>query len=330
MGSLAGLLRRHQLARSYFARAEKSAARARDPSHHALALAIESVYHGSFGRWDEAEPPARRAEALALEAHDPAMHEIVLTAIGHVEYFTGRFETARLRYVAVLESALARANQQHLSWAQFSIARSLNRLGRLDEALQMLQQARAAIGSREKQSEIICDGLLAVVSLRLGRARAAEQFADETLVAIEETSPTGYPSLEGYGAISDVYLELLEREPARAAERQQKLGRLTRALARFAAAFPVARPALLLHLGNLQRIGGRPWAAGLLLRRCLRLAEDFNMPREAAAAQLGLARIAPPDERVRHLENAEARFRALGCAHELETITASREIREAG
>jgi tetratricopeptide (TPR) repeat protein len=324
MGSLAGLLRRHQLARSYFARAEGSAARPRDPSYHALALAIESVYHGSFGRWDEAEPPARRAEELALQAHDPAMHEIVLAAIGHVEYFTGRFETARLRYVAVLESALARANQQHMTWAQFSIARSLNRLGQFDEALQMLQQARASLDrSPEKQSEIICDGLLAVVSLRLGRAREAEQFADRTLAAIEQTSPTGYPSLEGYGAISDVYIELLEREPKRAAELRRKARRVTRALLGFAAVFPVARPALLLHLGGLQRIDGRSWAAGLLFRRCLQQAEDFNMPREAAAAQLALARIAPSDERARYLESAEARFRALGCVHELRRIAAS-------
>ncbi|HZS42060.1 MAG TPA: protein kinase [Polyangia bacterium] len=316
MGVLASMVRRRQLAARYFERARAAALTNRDQSERALALTLECVAHANFGRWSEAAHAAKRAAEGLHPSHDPVVYEIVQTTLGHVEYFTGQFESARRRYAVVLDSARARNHQQHVTWALFSAGRSLNALGRFTEALPLLSQACRDLEARpERQSEIICYGLLALASVRVGRREDARRFADETLARIGSSPPSGFPPLEGHAAIGDVYWELLAgaaREDERAALRE-RLARVRRATCNFALLFPVAWPVAWLLLGREASLAGRARLAGFCWRRSLRAAERFEMPRQRAEAHLALAALARPgsEERRAQARQAHALFALL-------------------
>jgi tetratricopeptide (TPR) repeat protein len=323
MGWMAGLVRQHRLASRYFARAQAGAARMHDPLERSMSLMIESVYLGSFGRWGEAELRAQAALDGVRGIRDPVMSEMVLTTLGHVEYFTGRFERARERYLEVLASATERNNLQHECWARFSIARSLNRLGRYAEALPLLEQATGDLERQpEPQSEVIAYALLAMARLRSGQPAAAEAACGAALERIRSTKPTGYPPLEGYVDTVEVLGELIQATPPGEHRRtlEKHAGEARLALYNFALMYPVGRPSALLVAGEACLAGGHGALARWLFTRAGALARRFGMPREEAAAELAFAFAARGEERIALLAAAERDFARLGCRHELERI----------
>jgi tRNA A-37 threonylcarbamoyl transferase component Bud32/tetratricopeptide (TPR) repeat protein len=307
---LCGMLRCHRLAARYFRTAHAGAAMLNDRGEAAYCLAAESVYHGTFGDWAAAEAAVREGEERLRGVVDPFLHEMVLTTMGHVEYFTGCFSRALERYEAVLRSARARHNMQTTAWGLFSMARSLVALGRFAEARPLLEEASTILDGRpELQSEIICLGLLAVVRLRLGDDVAARSLADQVLERIRRARPAGYPAVVGYAAVVDVYRTL---EPqGRSVERAE------RALRSFARVLPMAGPVALLRRGELARERGRVRLACRALRRSLTLATRFRMPLDEALAHLALADVGPAERRGAHLRDARERFAAMDCAYHL-------------
>jgi tetratricopeptide (TPR) repeat protein len=280
LGYIVGLLRQHALARDYFARAHEGAERRNEPSELAFALTVEAVYHVGFGHYAEAEKCTSRALELCDGASDPQMLELTLTTLGHVEFYTGRVAEALGRYQALLASAEARNNRQHITWALFAQARSFLALGRTEDAAPLLEDARRAlVEAPELDSEIICLGLLALARWRLGEVEGAHRLADEALSRIERSRPIGFSTVDGYDAAAEVFLALGQLARAR---------RSVAALKKLARLFPMVAPIALLREGEVLLHDGHNWRGRRALRRSLELAERLGMPREAERAQHAL------------------------------------------
>ncbi|MGZ5968127.1 MAG: serine/threonine-protein kinase, partial [Polyangiales bacterium] len=207
VGFVAGMVGGERLATTYFGRARAGAEAGHDTPEHAFALAVESVHRAGQGRWGEAERAVVRADQVLAGVHDPFMRELLLTQRAHVEFYSGRVVEARDRFEVLLREARARGNEQHATWALFSIARSHVALGNWDEALPLLEEARSALAKKpELQSEIICQGLLAHVLARKGRYVEAARTVDVTRSCIARARPTSFAALDGYlGALEAAF-----------------------------------------------------------------------------------------------------------------------------
>jgi len=277
IGFAAGLLGADRLAASYFTRARAGATD--DPVERAFALTVEGVYHSGSGRWHAAERAIAAAEALLVGVHEPLIAELTLTAHGHLEFYSGLVVEAEHRFEELLRRARERSSQQHQTWAQFSIARSLVARDRAADALPLLHEAARSLAHRpELQSEIICHGLLASAHTAVGDLESARAAADATAARIRRARPTGFPALEGYRGAIRAYLALGDRANA---------ARVLRALGSFARVFPIGRPSLELYRGELARtrIG-----AERHFRATLAAARERAMPREETEALRALDR----------------------------------------
>jgi tetratricopeptide (TPR) repeat protein len=320
LGYLAGVLNLRGLAAAYFARARRSAERERDRHELAIALyheATTDLCDGAFARVHEL---GERALDIFTELRNPQETEIVQTILAHADYGAGRYEASIARCEALLGSARSRANVQHEAWGLYAGARALLRLGRTAEALERLEGARALLGRTEDHaSELICAGLSARAHLQRGDLAAAERMADETM-ALGDRSQVVFSVGDGYDGAAEVYLELWRRAGGglRGASRPI-VARVLRAwtlLARFATAFAIGRPSLLLCSGAIQVIAGAPGVSARLLRGAAAQASAIGMPYEEALARLRLGEL-DGEGGDAHREAAREMFAALGCAHHL-------------
>ena len=320
LGSLAGLGRLHPLARSYFRRAQGEGQLLEDPSATAFGHIVESLYHSSFGRWDQAAGKATEAQRVLVRLGDKGELELTEVLLGHVDYYTGRFQGALERFAEVRVSARRRGHFQHEVWCGYTMARSLMALGRLDEALPLLRESSELLkGKHDPLSSIITAGLLGMAHLRRGEWEQARARADEVTALALRFPPMLYTEIHGHEGAARVYLELWERErtpgqppPPVADAARQACARLSS----FATRFQLARPMALRCTGRLHWLAGRPWRARGAWKRSARLARELGMPYEEALAWLELGRAAAPGstEREESLRQALEGFTRLGCA----------------
>lgn len=286
VGLVAGALGREKLALDYFGRARAGAQAANDPVEITNSFMVESIDHGAHGRWALAEKAVNEAERNLAGVKDPFMRELVVTQLGHVAFYRGRFDQAREHYEELLRSARARGNEQHVTWALFSIARSLVAVGRHEEALPLLRDASAALSRKpELQSEIICNGLLAHAFARTGRLDEARAAIEATRSCIARARPTAFAALEGYGGALEALLVLAEAGDARALDEARALVKL---LHRFARTFAMARSAAHRFEGEVLARTGAERRARRAFQRALAEALRCGMPREETAARAAL------------------------------------------
>jgi hypothetical protein len=316
LAAILGLFRLSGVASSFFDRAQRAAAAAGDWREATLAHALESVYQGSFGRWQAAEVSAARAAAACEGSRDPWLRENVETTLSHVAFFTGRFEEARRRAEFLAQSAIERQNIQHEIWGLFLQARSDIPCARYAAARTLLEGALSRLqSSPEPISEIACNGMLAHVMMIQGEMNRAQSLAAHVNEQVRARLPSAYPSLVGYAAAAAVHRALIESAPS--SERWAAARQMEVALWRFAAVFPVAMPAAHLHSAHLLRLAGWKRAAHALFLRGASRAEAWGMPRERGLLLLGAARTAPGAAQPALRRDAERILESIGCTAEM-------------
>ncbi|WNG43187.1 protein kinase [Archangium minus] len=320
LGSIAGLVRLDRVARAYFRRAQGEGQRVEDPSATSFGLIVESMFHSSFARWAPAADKASEAQRVLLRLGDKGELELCEVLLGHVDYYTGRFEPALARFAEVRESARKRGHFQHEVWSAYTMARSLLALGRLDEAMPLLRESSELLkGKHDPLSHIIVSGLLGMAHLQREEWEQARDEADKVMALARQYPPMLYTESHGYEGAARVYLALWERErvpgqpPPPVAEAAR---RACARLSSFATRFPLARAVALRCTGRMHWLAGRTWRARRAWKRSARLAREMGMPYDEALAWFELARAAPPGsaERETFLRQAVEGFTRLGCA----------------
>lgn len=299
------MLGMERLYRRYFALAQLGGEALLDRNERAYTLTAESVAHATFGRFDAAHEPAQKAFELIRSDETSFVRELVVVMQGHLAFYGGRIVEAMGWYAQVEEMARRRRHPQAIPWGLFSQARCLHALGRFDEALPRIDEARSMLAARpELQSETYLYGLLASTLWHLGRPAEALARADEALERMRRAGAVGFTADEGYALALRVYLRAWEAGDATVAPRVRALMRLSRQFMRMV---PAARPHLLLRVGEYEERRGRRRAARLAYQESVAHAADFRMPRHAMLAHLALAASASNEaESAHHHAHADA------------------------
>ncbi|HEX4446684.1 MAG TPA: hypothetical protein VH044_08110, partial [Polyangiaceae bacterium] len=317
LAAMLGLARLAGPARRFFDRAESAAVAAGDWREAATAYALESIYEGSFARWDAAEKAAQSAARACEHSSDPWLRENVETTLSHVEFFTGRFDDARRRAEFLAQSAIGRQNIQHEIWGLFLQARSDIPRARYTDARTLLEAALARLETRpESISEIACRGMLSHVLWNQGETARAQSLADHVNRLVKAKLPPAYPSLVGYAAAAHVHRAALEASPSR--DRWRAATELGLGLWRFTAVFPVAAPAAHLHTAHLLRLAGWRAASHALFVRGAARAKRCGMPREHGLLLLGAAQTDDAPAGQSHLlREAERILDSIRCSSQM-------------
>jgi serine/threonine protein kinase/tetratricopeptide (TPR) repeat protein len=329
LGAITGMGRLFPLSRHYFRRAQGEGLVVQDPSATAMGFILESMHLLGFGRWDAAATKAGEAQRVLLRLGDRAEYELAQVLLGHTDYFTGRFEATLRLYAEVRESARARGHLQHEAWGAYTLARSLIALGRMDEAVELLREARAMLPmEQDRLSDIILGGLLAQVHLHRGELEAAREHAEVVQALARRVPPMLFSELHGYEGAALAWLGLWEHERRTAPGRPVSVAEPAREacarLSDFALRFPVAQPASLRCSGMLAWFQDKPRQARSAWRKALKVARELDMPYEEALAHLALARASAPGspERAAHEQEARALFTRMGCEGRVREVEA--------
>ncbi|PTL84729.1 serine/threonine-protein kinase PknK [Vitiosangium sp. GDMCC 1.1324] len=320
LGSIAGLGRLNRVARAYFRRAQGEGQLVEDPSATSFGLIVESMFHASFARWTLSASKSSEAQEVLLRLGDKGELELSEVLLGHVDYYTGRFEAALTRFANVCESARKRGHFQHEVWSTYTMARSLLALGRLDEAMPLLREADGLLkGKHDPLSHIINGGLLGMAYLEREEWELAREEADKVMAVARQYPPMLFTESHGYEGAARVYLALWERERVSGQPTPHVAEEARRACARLsslATRFPLARAVALRCSGKMYWLAGQKWRARSAWKRSAKLAREMGMPYDEAQAWFELARAAAPGspERELSLRQAMEGFTRLGCA----------------
>jgi tetratricopeptide (TPR) repeat protein len=329
LGYVAGAAGLHPLARAYFRRANEQGRRSGDAQGLGLSLYLESFYLLSVADWERSRAAGEEAIRLLEFIGDRQESEVARTMVGHAFYYAGRFEEARERFTAILDSARARSHQHHVAWGLFLGGRSLLALGRLDEAVASLrggyEQLRAF--AHIDRTSVMCEGLLATALLRVGEVDAAVELAATLARGLREQPPPPIaPCVDAYASLAELYLALWEREPGRGASSrfERSAHRACADLRRFARALPMARPAALRSSALEQCLSGRGWRAERTWKHALAAAAERHMPYDEALVHRDLARFTTrrPEANWHH-DQAQTLFARLQCADHLRRLAAA-------
>lgn len=323
LGYLSGIAGLRRLSEAYFRRAHDNGSRTNDLQGMVAAVYQEVAYYVGEAKWSDARRVGATAMELAERLGNPQELETALTVLGHGDFCAGDFALNYQRSQQLLESARARANQQHVAWGLYSLGRNLLARGDVDGAIELFEQARPILARlSDRGSNVICLGLLGLACLRRGDQAAARSMADAALQSMRGLIPAVFPTGHGYAAVVETYLGLLESHAPAAGPPRRAVWESCAYLWWYAALFPIGRPSAYVLTARALRLSGRPRAARRFASRGAGVARRLEMPFEGAMARLELARLAAsdPSARAEHLEAAREAFLRLGCAYHVALV----------
>jgi len=314
-------------AESYSRLAQQTAQRLNDLPALAHVLLVTSIHNSNVGKWDEVQAAVEQARAINERLGERRWWAEDLLLLGFMAYYRGEFARGVKLFAEVYSLARQIGNSQQQPWGLFGQAQGLTRLGQLDEAVPLLEEALADFSEDADRRVLINTyALLALARLRRGElelARAAAQAAAERIAKVR-TSDATY-SLDGYADVAEVFLSLWEAgikngQPESelrtlAASSQQAC----KALRQFASTYPIAQPRAWLWQGLYDSLSGKPAQAQQAWRKSLAHAERLAMRYDEALAHYEIGRHLLGDDptRTEHLSRAREIFSQLGAAYDL-------------
>jgi class 3 adenylate cyclase/tetratricopeptide (TPR) repeat protein len=313
------------LAEFYSRRAQ---ATARAIQHHAAqahVFNITGIYFIGVGQWEH----AHRLITSAAEASDQLrdrrqwiMSQAVLALQAH---YQSRFTQAAELNAAVYTAAQRTGNLVQQGWGLYSGAENMTRLGRLPEALALLDQA-LGLPSEEmrRAAQIRIQGILAVARWRQEEWELARAAAETASDLIARSAPGIYSAMEAYTGVAEVYLAMWEKQRAAGEhvgdDLRARVRQACRVIRRYAHLYPVGQPRAWLWNGLLAWLEGNPGAARRAWSKSLAQAQRLVMPYEEGLAHYEIARHLNPDDSARqpHVTRACEIFAELNAAFDLE------------
>lgn len=320
----AALAPAHALAEAYGRRAISTAREARTPAALAWALEVDGVWRAGAGDWERALVSLTEATSLCDSLRAPRHWIDATCAHSTILHYRGDWTTRVEMGRAVLDRARLSENVQGQAWGMLDQAESLLPLGRVDEALTLLEGARILLAvDIGRAEEIWTYGLLARARLLAGQPDLSLQAADEALVRMQSIPPTAFYTLDGYVGAAEAFLAAWESASEAPPAKRQRLRASARgacgALRTFAGVMPIGQPWALLYQGLFDWMDGRNGRARRGWRKAQEAASRLGMPLAEGLAHFQLGRHLEADSPLRraHLEQAGAVFERIGALRHL-------------
>jgi class 3 adenylate cyclase/tetratricopeptide (TPR) repeat protein len=321
----AGLAPFPLLAEIYYRLARKIADQVGQLSATGWVMEITSVYAQGVGSWERVEEGIARALQIFDQLGDRSHWGESQAIRAQAAHFQGKFAEGIRIWAELYGAARSRGDVLQEAWGLNGQAEGALRLGRLDEAAEMLEAAAVLfVNNLDRVSEVSTYGHLAVVRWRRGEPESALKAAAKGLqLGAELKSITGYYALAGFGGVAEAYLASWEAECRRGGGARPEVIQSTlqacAGMHRYARIFPIGRPHAWLWQGLADWLAGRPRRACKAWRKSLEEAERLAMPFEQGRAHYEMGRHLEAHARARqqHLTRACDLFTLLGTPYEL-------------
>ena len=215
MSVVVGLVPIHRLAQVYVQRGYETVDAIGDDRSKAIVYGRTNVYRTGIGDWANAEEGLAKAVEIADRIGDQRQSGESLAVWGLVNLYQGKLETGADALARLLSVTDKTNNVQHRAWGYFWQAQGLIRMGLLEKAEALLNEALALLNTHweevDKGVAINTNGNLSLVHLYQGRFEQVEQFADEVLARVDLSDILYFSALGAYSAPVEVYLTLWEK-----------------------------------------------------------------------------------------------------------------------
>ena len=157
----------------------------------ALILQPLSLLYGFAGRFADAR--AANARSQAIFTRSGARFEQAASAIlaGEIELIAGEYATAEGVMKEGCEALLAVGERPYRSGAVVRLAEAVYAQGRLEEAQQLAEEAKALAAADDVDTRVRCCAIEAKLLARRGQFGAARRLADQAVALISESSYAG-------------------------------------------------------------------------------------------------------------------------------------------
>ncbi|MEM7078602.1 MAG: AAA family ATPase [Pseudomonadota bacterium] len=276
----------------------------------ATRLAVQSL---SDCDWPKASTRASMARKLAERSGDLRLLEESGSLLAMVDMFTGGFARAAPQFSALRDLAERIDDRQITCWGAQGEAISLVRLGRSDEAREILLPTADLVHDPYMRIESInTHSILAVCELRSGEVGRAASYVEIALRLLDDTPPMAYWTQSGLGFLLEVVFALSEMRDTADYTKLRK--RALVALDTFASSQRIGRPLQSLYGGlELQRDGKQRKAMATFAEGIER-ALACGMPYESALLEAAMMRGGAGDASAARVR---AEFERMGCRYEL-------------
>lgn len=330
----AGLVRQHRLARAYGQWARETAQQAEHSPSLLWAWLVTAVYDAGIGHWEQARQALGQAVELANRRGDRRRWEQSLNTLATVACLQGEFVGIASLFADLYESARRRRDAQYQVYGLLGQARCLLPVGKIDQALALLEMVETLrVGNLGRVEEIYAYGLWAMARLRQGQRPLARSAADKASQLIAQSLPISYNLLFAYAGVAEVYLALWEQaisnesaDPtikSEISELRACAGRACKALHQFARVFPIGQPDDGIYQGWYEWLAGHHAQARAAWQRGLAAAERLAMPYEQALAYYEIGRHVGGAERQERLARAREILTRLGAVYDLARVEAA-------
>ena len=324
-GTIMGFIPLRRAAGSYIGLALREIAEMDDPSAKAYINMTASMYSVGIAEWDKTEVLLDESLAIAKRLGDYERDLICSLIQAYALLFQGLVEDALNIAEYVNKKSDRQRSLEYVINALEVKSTCLFQLGRFTEALDCLRRLPPLFSDKsvvfEESDQLVTYGLLAVTYLRLSDYDGALKAADQASDYAKKTTPDNYGFFWGFAGPVEVYLTLLERRYARDDVRKkarQALGRLKS----FARVFPVAKPRSQAMTGLQFAVDGKKKSACRLWTECVKDAEEYRIPYDAALAHMYLGRdcVQTETQRNKHLAESMRLFEKIGAVYERQRI----------
>ncbi len=271
------------------------------------------------GQWDEIEDHCGRAIEISARLTDRRVQEESSSIYGWALYFQGRFPEAEEAWARVRRWSNISGNPQTAFWAQICQGLTLARLGRVEEAVAVSEQALPFLESKAADAEKLMGwGSLAYVYFRAGDHERARSLADRTYAKTWRARPMVYFVFQAAQVLPEIYRGLRDAssptDKEGRAELQQRADRAAKAMTSWGKVFPHSTATGLYEAALILEDKGDTQGAIEGLRAALIDAERSRVLFTQALCHLGLTRLLPPGDpdRQRHAVRTAELMAACG------------------
>ncbi len=323
-----GSLGLHPLAAAYSRRALTTAEQKGDLNTRSYVYSITGLYRVGMGNWDEARLVLEQGVDISERLGDRRQWGNTWTLLAQLAYYEGDFVRAVEMFSELYDQAQQSGDVLQQAWALGGQGQNLLRLGQLDRACALLEQANTELAANaELPSQISNSGLLAMCRLRMGNLEGAQHAASTATRLLDSVPvPTAYYLIEGYAGVAETCLAAWEASAGSLPENRLPLARRAQwacdGLAQYARLFPIGQPRMWLCRGLYAWLAGKPAQARRAWRKGLRSAMQLEMPFEEALLSYELGRHSTGIARRSHLRRAATLFARLNAVGELARVEA--------
>ncbi len=328
MGLICSFVPLHFLARFYLQKAVLTAEKADRLATRAYVSMVNGLYRIGIGDWARVEVVVREAIEIYRRIGDQRRLGETLSIVCMSEHLQGNFRASIAAYEELFTIGNETGNVQQETWGLDGQAINYLRLGDLERAGRMLDEARPLLDiSQDVTESYTFRSIEAVLNLYLNRPLDALKCVQAAL-KMEVAASSLYSMLEGYAGIIEVLLSLWEQgyQPPFEYDFSSSAVGVCRDFAGYARRFPIGSPRARIWEGVLAWLSGNHKRAHRLWNRGLSEARSMNMPYEQALAHKWIGEHSASHSQAgqRHLQQARELFSALEAKADLSRLGGTR------